>query len=89
LQEWLEDTTVQVRAIDLESRSSGYHARPVRGRACRYLTDCKRIGRRSCRWAQRKARLKLFEIYFLHNREFRYAIELAGVAQGTFGSSMQ
>lgn len=34
LHEWLEDTTGKVRAIDLESPSSGYSWRPARGRAC-------------------------------------------------------
>ena len=33
LQEWLADSTGQVRALDLENPSSGYHWRPVRARA--------------------------------------------------------
>ena len=51
LHDWLEDTTGKVRAIDLESPSSGYSWRPARGRACEYVTDCERIGRYSARKA--------------------------------------
>ena len=89
LHEWLEDTTGQVRAIDLESPSSGYSWRPARGRACEYIADFERIGRRSLRRPQWKGRLKLFEIYFLHSMEYRNAIKLVGVAEGTFDYWLQ
>jgi hypothetical protein len=84
LHDWLEDTRGKVRAIDLESPSSGYSWRPARGRACEYLADFERIGRQSLRRPQWKGRLKLFEIYFLHSMEYRNAIKLVGVAEGTF-----
>ena len=89
LHEWLEDTTGKVRAIDLESPSSGYSWRPARGRACEYLADFERIGRQSLRRPQWKGRLKLFEIYFLHSMAYRNAIKLVGVAEGTFDYWMQ
>ena len=89
LHDWLEDTTGKVRAIDLESPSSGYSWRPARGRACEYLADFERIGRQSLRRPQWKGRLKLFEIYFLHSMEYRNAIKLVGVAEGTFDYWMQ
>lgn len=89
LHDWLEDTTGKVRAIDLESPSSGYSWRPARGRACEYVTDCERIGRQSLRRPQWKGRLKLFEIYFLHSMEYRNAIKLVGVAEGTLDYWMQ
>ena len=63
--------------------------RPARGRACEYLADFERIGRRSLRRPQWKGRLKLFEIYFLHSMEYRNAIKLVGVAEGTFDYWMQ
>jgi hypothetical protein len=52
LHEWLEDTTGKVRAIDLESPSSGYSRGPARERACEYIADFERIGRRSLRRLQ-------------------------------------
>jgi hypothetical protein len=82
--DWLEDTSGKVRAIDLESPSSGYSWRPAWGRACEYLADFERIGRQSLRRPQWKGRLKLFEISFLHSMEYRNAIRLMGVAEGTF-----
>jgi hypothetical protein len=89
LHEWLEDTTGKVRAIDLESPSSGYSWRPARGRACEYVAGFERIGRQSLRRPQWKGRLKLFEIYFLPSMEYRNAIKLVGVAEGTFDYWMQ
>jgi hypothetical protein len=86
--EWLEDTRGKVRAIDLESPSSGYSWRPARGRACE-LADVERIGRQSLRRPQWKVGLKLFEIYFLHSMEYRNAFKLVGVAEGTFDYWMQ
>jgi hypothetical protein len=39
------------------------------------------VGKQALR---RNGRLKLFEIYFLHSLEFRAAIKLVGVTEGTF-----
>lgn len=84
LKEWLEETTGQIRALDLGSPSEGYHWRPDRVRASEYVADFERIGRRALRRQEWKGRLKLFEIYFLHSVEYRRAISLVGVAEGTF-----
>jgi hypothetical protein len=84
LKEWLEETTGQIRALDLGSPSEGYQWRPDRVRASEYVTDFERIGRRALRRQEWKGRLKLFEIYFLHSVEYRRAISLVGVAEGTF-----
>jgi hypothetical protein len=83
LHDWLEDTTGKLRAIDLESPSSGYSWRPARGRACQYIADCEGIGRDALRRPEWKGRLKLFEIYYLHTMEYKNAIRLVGVADGT------
>ena len=87
--EWLEDTTGKVRAIDLESPSSGNSWRRARERACEYVADVERIGRQSLRRPQWKGGLKRFEIYFLRSMEYRNAIKLVGVAEGTFDYWMQ
>lgn len=84
LQEWLAESTGQVQALDMESPSSGYQWRPVRARASEYMADYERIGRGALRRPQWKGRLKLFEIYYLHSVEYRRAISLVGVAEGTF-----
>jgi len=84
LSEWLADSTGQVRALDMEKPSSSYQWRPERARACEYVADFQRIGRRALKRAEWKGRLKLFEIYFLHSIEYRRAITLVGVAEGTF-----
>ena len=84
LRDWLADTTGEVRSLDWEKPSSGYSWRPDRGRACEYVADFERIGRRSLRRAEWKGRLKLFELYFIGSMEYRTAIRLVGVAEGTF-----
>ena len=84
LHHWLEDTSGKARAIDLESPSSGYSWRPARGRAGEYLADFERIGRQSLPRPRWKGRLKLSEISFLHSMEYRNAIRLMGVAEGSF-----
>ncbi len=89
MHDWLDDTTGKVRAIDLESPSSGYSWRPACERACEYVADFERIGRQALRRPQWKGRRKLFEIYFLHSMEYRIAIKLVGVAEGTFGYRAQ
>src|SRR5277367_886794 len=65
LRDWLADSTGEVRSLDWEKPSSGYQWRPDRGRACEYIADFERIGRRSLQRAEWKGRLKLFELYFI------------------------
>jgi hypothetical protein len=84
LREWLADSASQVRALALDMPSSGYQWRPERSRAVEYIADFERIGRRALGRPEWKGRLKLFEIYFLHSIEYRRAIRLVGVAEGTF-----
>jgi hypothetical protein len=84
LRDWLEDATGQVRALNLDKPSEGYHWRPDRLRACEYIADFERIGRRTLRRQEWRGRLKLFETYFIGNVEYRRAIGLVGVAEGTF-----
>ncbi len=84
LRDWLADTTGEVRSLDWEKPSSGYKWRPDRGRACEYIADFERIGRRGLSRAEWKGRLKLFELYFIGSMEYRTAIRLVGVAEGTF-----
>jgi hypothetical protein len=81
---WLRASTGEVQAVDLESPSSGYQWRPDRARACEYVADFERIGRQALRRPEWRGRLKLFETYFLHEVEYRTAIRLVGVAEGTF-----
>lgn len=84
LREWLEESAGQIRAVDPAKPLDGYHWRPPRGRAAEYVADFERIGRESLRRPEWKGRRKLFEIYFLHSVEYRQAIGLVGVAEGTF-----
>jgi hypothetical protein len=84
LREWLDDSAGAVRSLDMEKPSEGYHWRPGRARACEYVADFERIGRHALRRAEWKGRLKLFNIYFVHSVEYRRAISLVGVAEGTF-----
>ena len=84
LTESLSDSQGAVRSLDLGTPSSGYQWRPNRARACEYVADFQRIGRHALRRPEWKGRLKLFEIYFLGSFEYRAAIRLVGVAQGTF-----
>ncbi len=84
LREWLADSTGSVRSLDFEKPSSGYLWRPDRARACDYVADFERIGRHALRRAEWKGRLKLFNVYFVRGAEYRRAIRLVGVAEGTF-----
>ena len=84
LQEWLAESAGQIRALDMESPYSGYQWRPARARASEYVADYERIGREALRRPEWKGRLKLFEIYYIHSVEYRRAISLVGVAEGTF-----
>jgi hypothetical protein len=89
LHEWLEESTGKVRAVNLESPSSGYQWRSARSRACEFVADFERIGKQAMKRPQWKGRLKLFEIYFLHSLEYLEAIKLVGVAEGTFDYWLQ
>jgi hypothetical protein len=84
LREWVADSNGDVRSLDLEKPASGYQWRPNRARACEYVADFERIGRHALRRPEWKGRLKLFEIYFLGSFEYRTAIRLVGVSEGTF-----
>lgn len=74
----------RVRPVVLERPANGYSWRPARARACEYVADFERIGRNALRRSEWKGRLKLFETYFLQGVEYRSAIRLVGVAEGTF-----
>jgi hypothetical protein len=84
LREWLADGPGSVRSLDLDKPSEGYQWRPGRARACEYIADFERIGRHALRRPEWKGRLNLFNIYFLHSIEYRRAIPLVGVSEGTF-----
>ncbi len=84
LREWLKGGCGSVRALDLGSPSSGYLWRPDRARACEYIADFERIGRHALRRPEWKGRQKLFNVYFLRGADYRRAIRLVGVAEGTF-----
>ena len=84
LREWLADSTGSVRSLDFEKPSAGYLWRPDRARACDYVADFERIGRHALRRTEWKGRLKLFNVYFVRGAEYRRAIRLVGVAEGTF-----
>jgi len=84
LREWLADSSGQVRALTMDTPSSGYQWRPARGRASEYVADFERIGRQALKRPEWKGRLKLLEFYFLQGVEYRRAITLVGVAPGTF-----
>jgi hypothetical protein len=84
LREWLTNSTGSVRSVALDTPSSGYHWRPDRARACEYIADFERIGRHALRRPEWKGRLKLFEVCFLRGTEYRRAVSLVGVAEGTF-----
>jgi hypothetical protein len=89
LHEWLDNSLGEVRALDLDSPSCGYQWRPERSRACEYVADFERIGRQALKRPAWKGRLKLFEIYFVGGADYRSAISLVGVAEGTFDYWLQ
>lgn len=84
LREWIKDSAGTVSAIDLENPSAGYQWRPEPGRACEYIADFDRIGRRALSHSEWKGRLKLFNIYFVRGADYRRAVRLVGVAESTF-----
>jgi hypothetical protein len=84
LREWLKDSAGTVPAIDLENPSAGYQWRPEPGRACEYIADFERIGRRALARSEWKGRLKLFNVYFVRGADYRRAVRLVGVSESTF-----
>lgn len=78
------DREGRIRPPALEKPANGYSWRPSRARGCEYVADFERIGRHALRRPEWKGRLKLFETYFLGGVEYRRAIRLVGVAEGTF-----
>jgi hypothetical protein len=84
LRAWVRVSNHHVRTLDLEMPSPGYLWRPDRARACEYVADFERIGRLALRRPEWKGRLKLFDLYFLREMEYRRAVTLVGVAEGTF-----
>ena len=84
LREWLADASGAARAVRLEAPSGGYQWRPDRARACEFVADFERLGRRALRRPEWKGRRKLFEAYFLGGANYREAIRAVGVAEGTF-----
>ena len=84
LRGWLKDSSSSVRALNLDTPSSGYQWRPTRARACEYVADFERIGHHALRRPEWKGRLKLFRTYFVHGVDYQRAVRLVGVSEGTF-----
>lgn len=84
LRDWLQDSSNSVRALGLDMPSSGYQWRPDRTRACEYIADFERIGRRTLRRPEWKGRLRLFNAYFVRGVQYKDAIRVVGVSEGTF-----
>jgi len=84
LRGWLRGTEGAVHSVDMESPLEGFLWRPSRARACEYIADFERIGRHALRRKEWKGRLKLFNVYFVCERNYRNAVRLVGVAEGTF-----
>jgi hypothetical protein len=84
LREWLKDSAGTVPSIDLENPSAGYQWRPEPGRACEFIADFERIGRRALAHSEWKGRLKLFNVYFVRGADYRRAVRLVGVNESTF-----
>jgi hypothetical protein len=84
LRQFLSNARGNVRSLLLNTPSAEYQWRPDRARACEYVADFERIGRKALRRPEWKGRLRLFETYFLSGVEYRRAISLLGVAEGTF-----
>jgi hypothetical protein len=81
LRKWLGRKT---SAVDLNRPSSGYVWRPERARAAEYIADFEKVAERALRRPEWKGRRKLFAIYFLRGVEYKRAIALVGVSEGTF-----
>ena len=84
LREWMNDSAGAIHSVDLGKPSAGYLWRPDRARACEYLADFERIGRRSLARPEWKGRLKLFNLCFVHSMEYWRAVRAVGVSEETF-----
>jgi len=84
LREWVADSTGAVRSVDYDAPLEGYRWRPDRARACEYIADFERIGRHALRRASWKGRRELFEAYFVRGADYKRAVRMVGVAEGTF-----
>ncbi|HTW24007.1 MAG TPA: hypothetical protein VMD78_10435 [Candidatus Baltobacteraceae bacterium] len=84
LREWLKDSSSSVRALNLDTPSTGYQWRPTRARACEYVADFERIGRHALRRPEWKGRLNLFRTYFVQGVDYQQSVRLVGVSEGTF-----
>ena len=58
--------------------------RPQPGRACEYVLDFERIGRRTLGRSEWKGGLKPFNVYFVRGADYRHAVRPVGVAESTF-----
>jgi len=74
----------KIGAVDLKRPSSGYVWRPEQARAAEYVADFEMAAQRALRRPEWKGRRKLFRIYFLRGVEYKRAISLTGVSEGTF-----
>lgn len=74
----------RISAADLDTPSGSYLWRPDRVRAEEYAADFEMVGERALARPEWKGRRKLFRILFLRGVEYRRAITLVGIAEGTF-----
>lgn len=74
----------KMAAVDMDTPSGGYRWRPERARAAEYVADFELAGERVLRRPEWKGRLRLFKIYFCRCLEYRRAMVLVGVPEGTF-----
>ncbi len=74
----------KIAAVDLDRPSGGYRWRPQRARAAEYVADFELAGERALRRPEWKGRLRLSKIYFCRCLEYRRAMVLVGVPEGTF-----
>jgi hypothetical protein len=74
----------RVAGVNLDTPSNGYQWRPDRARAEEFVADFEMIAERALARPEWKGRRKLFRVYFLWGVEYRRAITLVGVAEGTF-----
>jgi hypothetical protein len=81
LRKWLGRKT---SAVDLKRPSGGYVWRPERARAAEYIADFENVAERALRRPEWKGRRRLFAIYFLRGVEYKRAVALVGVSEGTF-----
>ncbi len=74
----------KVSAVDLKRPSSGYAWRPEGARGAEYIADFESAAGRALRRPEWKGRRKLFRIYFLRGVDYKRAIRLVGISEGSF-----